>query len=136
MASAALASPTCWAEAPEVSLRGRIPKCRRTSTAAAWTASRWTDDEHEPWVRECREAERALATVVLDEMATPAETAHVKGLFAPDCQAGTLPSRSGYWLGDLLAQLWLSQHSLRDVLRWNHAEATGRASNGLRARLK
>jgi hypothetical protein len=96
----------------------------------------WTDDQHDPWVRECREAERALAAVVLDEMVTPAETAHVKGLFAPDCQAGTLPSRSGYWLGDLLAQHWLSQHSLRDVLRWNHAEATGRASNDLRAPLK
>ena len=30
----------------------------------------------------------------------PAEAAHVRGLFAPDCQAGTLPSQSGYWLGD------------------------------------
>ena len=96
----------------------------------------WNDDQHDSWVRECREAERALAAVVLDEMATPAEAAHVNGLFAPDCQAGTLPSRSGYWLGDLLAQHWLSQHSLRDVLRWNHAEATDRASNDLRARLK
>lgn len=96
----------------------------------------WTDDHHDPWVRECREAERALTALVLDEMAAPAEAPHVKGLFAPGCQAGTLPSRSGYWLGDLLAQHWLSQHSLRDVLRWNHAEATERASNDLRARLK
>ena len=83
-----------------------------------------------PW------AERALITVVLDEMATPAEAAHVNGLFAPDCQAGMLPPRSGYWLGDLLAQRWLSQYSLRDVLRWNHAEATDRASSELRARVK
>lgn len=96
----------------------------------------WTDDHHDLWVRECREAERALTALVLDEMAAPAEAPHVKGLFAPGCQAGTLPSRSGYWLGDLLAQHWLSQHSLRDVLRWNHAEATERASNDLRARLK
>ena len=95
----------------------------------------WNDDQHHSWVRECRAAERALAAVALDEMATPAEAAHVNGLFAPDCQAGTLPSRSGYWLGDLLAQRWLSQYNLRDVLRWNHAEATGRASNDLRARL-
>jgi hypothetical protein len=96
----------------------------------------WTDDQHDSWVSECRGAERALAALVLDEMATPAEAAHVKGLFAPDCQAGTLPSRSGYWLGDLLAQHWLSRHSLRDVLRWDHAEATGRASNDLRTRLE
>jgi hypothetical protein len=65
----------------------------------------WNDDQHDSWVRECREAERALAAVVLDEMATPAEAAHVQGLFAPDCQAGTLPPRSGYWLGDLRARL-------------------------------
>lgn len=96
----------------------------------------WNDGQHDSWVRECREAERALAAVVLDEMATPAEAAHVQGLFAPDCQAGTLPSRSGYWLGDLVAQHWLSQHNLRNVLRWNHAEASDRASNDLRARLK
>jgi hypothetical protein len=96
----------------------------------------WNDDQHDSWVRECREAERALTAIVLDEMATPAEAAHVKGLFAPDCPASPLPPRSGYWLGDLLAQHWLSQHSLPDVLRWNHAEATDRASNDLRARLK
>lgn len=96
----------------------------------------WNDDQHDSWVRECRQAERALAEVVLDEIATPAEAVHVKGLFAPDCQAGTLPSRSGYWLGDLLAQHWLSQHDLRDVLRWNFTEATDRASTDLRARLK
>jgi hypothetical protein len=96
----------------------------------------WTDDRHDPWVRECREAERALAAVVLDEMATPAEAPHVRGLFAPDCQASGLPPRSGYWLADVLAQRWLSQHSLRDVLAWDHAEATGRASSDLRTRLK
>ena len=96
----------------------------------------WNDDQHDSWVRECRQAEKALAALVLDEMAADAEAAHVQGLFAPDCQAGTLPSRSGYWLGDLLAQHWLSQHNLRDVLRWDHAEATDRASNDLRARLK
>jgi hypothetical protein len=95
----------------------------------------WNDDHHDSWVRECRAAERALAAVVLDEMATPADAAHARGLFAPDCQAGTLPSRSGYWLGDILAQHWLSQHNLRDVLGWNHAEATDRASNDLRTRL-
>jgi hypothetical protein len=95
----------------------------------------WNDDQHDSWVRECREAERALITVVLDEMTTPAEAAHVEGLFAPDCQTAMLPPRSGYWLGDLLAQRWLSQYSLRDVLRWNHAEATGRASSDLRARV-
>lgn len=95
----------------------------------------WTDDQHDSWVRECRAAERPLTAVVLDEITSPAEAAHVKGLFAPDCQASSLPPRSGYWLGDLLAQQWLSKHSLRDVLRWNHAEATARASNDLRARL-
>ena len=95
----------------------------------------WTDDQHDPWVRECRQAERALTAVVLDEITTPAEAAHVRGLFAPDCQASSLPPRSGYWLGDLLAQHWLSEHSLRDVLRWNHADATDRASDDLRARL-
>jgi hypothetical protein len=57
-------------------------------------------------------------------------------LFAPGCQAGTLPSRSGYWLADLLARHRLSQHSLLDVLRWDYAEAIGRASSYLRARLK
>jgi hypothetical protein len=96
----------------------------------------WNDEHHDSWVRECRAAERALAAVVLDEMASPADAAHVRGLFAPDCQAGTLPSRSAYWLGDLLAQHWLSQYDLRDVLRWNHAEATDRAANDLRTRLK
>jgi hypothetical protein len=96
----------------------------------------WNDDQHDSWVRECRQVERALAAVVLDEIATPAEAVHVKGLFAPDCQAGMLPSRSGYWLGDLLAQHWLSRHDLRDVLRWNFTEATDRASNDLRARLQ
>jgi hypothetical protein len=39
----------------------------------------WTDDQHHPWVRECREAERVLTTVVLDQMATPAEAPHVRG---------------------------------------------------------
>lgn len=96
----------------------------------------WTDDQHDPWVRDCREAERALTTVVLEEMATPTEAPHVRGLFAPDCQASGLPPRSGYWLADLLAQRWLSQHSLRDVLAWDHAEAADRASSDLRARLK
>lgn len=96
----------------------------------------WTDDQHDLWVRECREAERVLTAVVLDEMATPAEAPHVRGLFAPDCQASGLPPRSGYWLADLLAQHWLSQHSLRDVLLWEHTEATDRASNDLRTRLK
>jgi hypothetical protein len=96
----------------------------------------WTDEQHEPWAGECREAERALIAVVLNEITTPAEAPHVKGLFAPGCQAGTLPSRSGYWLADLLARHWLSRHSLRDVLRWDYAEATGRASSDLRARLK
>ena len=96
----------------------------------------WTDDQHDPWVRECREAEGALTTVVLEEMATPTEAPHVRGLFAPDCQASGLPPRSGYWLADLLAQRWLSQHSLRDVLAWDHAEAADRASSDLRARLK
>ena len=95
----------------------------------------WNDDHHDSWVRECRAEERALAAVVLDEMATPADAAHVRGLFGPDCQAGTLPPRLGYWLGDLLAQHWLSQHNPRDVLGWNHAEATDRASNDLRTRL-
>jgi hypothetical protein len=94
----------------------------------------WNDDQHDSWVRECREAERALVAAVLDEMATLAEASHVEGLFAPDCQAAMLPSRSGYWLGDLLAQRWLSQHSLRDVLRWNYAEATDRATKDLQAR--
>jgi hypothetical protein len=96
----------------------------------------WTDDQHGPWVRECREAERGLTALVLDELTTPAEAPHVKGLFAPDCRASSLPSRSGYWLGDRLAQHWLSQYSLRDVLRWDYGEATDRASNDLRARLK
>lgn len=93
----------------------------------------WNDDRHDWWVRDCRAAQRALATLVLDQMATPVEAAHVKGLFAPDCQAGTLPARSGYWLGDRLAQHWLSKHGLRDVLGWNHAEASDRASDDLRA---
>jgi hypothetical protein len=31
-----------------------------------------------------------------------------------DCQTAMLPPRSGYWLGDPLAQRWLSQYSLRD----------------------
>ena len=66
-------------------------------------------------------------------MATPAEAPHVKGLFAPDGQAPALPARSGYWLADLLAQHWLS---LRDVLLWDHAEATDRASSDLHTRLK
>jgi len=96
----------------------------------------WTDDQHNPWVHECREAERALAAVVLDEIATPTEASHVRGLFAPDCRSSGLPPRSGYWLGDLLAQQWLSQHRLRDVLLWDHAEAIDRASNDLRARLE
>ena len=97
----------------------------------------WTDDQHNPWVRECREVERALIAAVLDEMATLAEAPHVKGLFAPDWQASTrFPPRSGYWLADLLAQHWLSQHSLQDVLLWDHAEATDRAANDLRARLR
>ncbi|MGC1283153.1 MAG: hypothetical protein WA895_09495 [Streptosporangiaceae bacterium] len=96
----------------------------------------WTDDRHDLWVRECRDAETALTAVVLHEMATPAEAPHVRGLFAPDCQASGLPPRSGYWLADLLAQHWLSQHSLRDVLLWEHTEATDRASNDLRTRLK
>ena len=95
----------------------------------------WNDDQHDAWVRECREAEWALITLVLQEMATPAEASHVEGLFAPHRQAALLPPRSGYWLGDLLAQRWLSQHSLRDVLRWNHAEATGRAASDLRTRV-
>lgn len=96
----------------------------------------WNDDQHDAWVGECRAAETALAALVLDGLAIPAESAHVRGLFAPDCQAGTLPSRSGYWLGDLLAQHWLSRHELRDVLGWDHAAATARASGDLRARLK
>jgi hypothetical protein len=96
----------------------------------------WTDDEHDSWIRECREAGAALAAVVLNEMATPAEASHVKGLFAPDCQASGLPPRSGYWLGDLLAQGWLSQHNLLQVLLWDHAEAIDRASMHLRAQLK
>jgi hypothetical protein len=96
----------------------------------------WTDDQHDSWVIECRDAERALTAVVLDEMATPSEAPHVKGLFAPDCQAFALPTRSGYWLGDVLAQHWLSEHSLQDVLRWDYAEATHRASKDLRARME
>mgnify|MGYP001170204433 CR=1 FL=1 len=96
----------------------------------------WTDDQHDSWVDECREAQKALTALVLDEMATPAEAPHVKGLFAPGCQASGLPARSGYWLAELLAQDWLSQHSLRDVLGWDHAEATSRASADLRNRLK
>ena len=96
----------------------------------------WNDDQHDEWVGECRQAGRALAQVVLGEMATPAEAAHVEGLFAPDRQAGTLPSRSGYWLGDLLAQHWLSEHTLREILSWDYAEATIRASSDLRARLR
>jgi hypothetical protein len=95
----------------------------------------WNDDQHDSWVRECREAERSLITVVLDEMTTPAEATRVEGLFAPDSQTAMLPPRSGYWLGDLLAQRWLSQYGLRDVLRWNHAEAADRASSELRARV-
>jgi hypothetical protein len=94
----------------------------------------WNDDQHDSWVRECQEVERALIMAVLDEMTTPVEAAHVEGLFMPDCQTEMLPPRSGYWLGDLLAQRWLSQYSLRDVLRWNHAEATNRASSELRMR--
>jgi len=39
----------------------------------------WTDDQHDRWVRECREAERVLTAVVLDEMATAAEAPHVRG---------------------------------------------------------
>jgi hypothetical protein len=64
----------------------------------------WTDEQHGPWVRECRDSESALTAFVLDEMATPVEAPHVKGLFAPDCQAPALPTRSGYWLGDVLAR--------------------------------
>lgn len=96
----------------------------------------WNDDQHGPWVDECREAERALTAVVLDELATRAEAPHVKGLFAPGWQASALPPRSGYWLADILAQHWLTQHSLRDVLLWDHAEAISRASSDLRTRLK
>lgn len=95
----------------------------------------WNDDQHDTWVAECRALESALAALVLGELATPAESAHVRGLFAPDCQAGTFPERSGYWLGDLLAQHWLSRHDLRDVLGWDHAAATVRAASDLRARL-
>lgn len=95
----------------------------------------WTDEQHDPWVRECRDAEMTLAALVLDQLAAPAEAPHVKGLFDPGCQASTLPSRSGYWLGDLLARDWLSRHNLQEVLSWNHAEATGRAASDLRARL-
>jgi hypothetical protein len=32
----------------------------------------WNDDQHDSWVRQCREAERALITIVLEEMTTPA----------------------------------------------------------------
>jgi hypothetical protein len=96
----------------------------------------WNDDQHDQWVRECREAERAVTALVLDEMTTLAEAPHVKGLFAPGWQASALPSRSGYWLGDLLAQHWLSQHALRDVLLWDHGKATDRAAYDLRTPLK
>jgi hypothetical protein len=96
----------------------------------------WTDEHHDQWLSECRGAERDLIAVVLDEMATPAEAPHVRGLFAPHCQAPALPTRSGYWLADVLAQHWLSEHSLKDVLRWDYEEATHRASNDLRARIK
>ncbi len=51
----------------------------------------WNDEQHDSWVRECRAAERALTAMVLAEMTTPAEAAHVEGLFVPDRQAGTLP---------------------------------------------
>jgi hypothetical protein len=96
----------------------------------------WNDDQHDSWVAECREAERALTAVVLEEMTTPAEAAHVEGLFDPRCQAGDLPPRSGYWLGDVLAQHWLSEHNLRNILRWDYAAATARTSSDLRARQK
>ncbi len=96
----------------------------------------WTDDQHDRWGRECRAAERALTEVVLEELATPSEAPHVKGLFAPRWQASGLPTRSGYWLGDILAQQWLSQHGLREVLSWGYAQATDRARNDLGARLR
>lgn len=92
----------------------------------------WFDDHHDSWVKNCAESERAIATVVLEDLATSADVPRVKGLFAANSQTGALPSRSGYWLGDRLAQRWLSQHAIQDVLLWDHSEAVHRAEQELR----
>src|SRR5262249_36453497 len=93
---------SCWSEITQEGVA--TAASRRLHPGLSDSGYLWTDDQHDPWVRECREAERALITVVLEEMATPSEAPHVRGLFAPDCQASGLPPRSGYWLADLLAQ--------------------------------
>jgi len=56
----------------------------------------WTDDQHDSRVRQCSRSRRAVTSMVLEEITTSADEPNVRGLFAADSQARTLPSRSGY----------------------------------------
>lgn len=81
----------------------------------------WNDEDHRDWVPECAAAEQAIATRALAELGTPDDELRVRALFTIQDDEKELPPRAGYWLGDRVCRRLREQHSLGDLLAWDHA---------------
>lgn len=92
----------------------------------------WFDDEHGSWVEECSGLRRTIAALVLEHLNMPADASHVRGLFGSSSQTQSLPSRCGYWLGDQLAQRWLADHPVRQLLDWDRHDFISRVESQLK----
>ena len=102
------------------------------------TAYLWMDDDHEEWLDSCAASAGAIAALLLQHADTPDDAAEVAPLFR-NRPGFSVPARSGYWAGDLIARaileegyrlrdlLSLDQHEARErVVRWAKANATNR----------
>jgi hypothetical protein len=85
------------------------------------TAYLWFDGTHTDWVESCVATASALVAFARDHLDVRSDDATVRWLFTTTEGPPGLPSRGGYWLGDLVVRRLLGTHEARELIGWDHA---------------
>jgi hypothetical protein len=80
----------------------------------------WFDDDHAEWVAACAASEKAITDRVRAELHTSDQEVRVRALFTIQEGETELPPRAGYWLGDRVGRRLREQHTLGELLAWDH----------------
>lgn len=82
----------------------------------------WFDDDHTGWVSECRRRQPEILHAVLTSLHSVDPTVCAELFSAPP--GSPLPTRCGYWVGDLVVQRLLARGTtLHQLMSWPYAEA-------------
>jgi hypothetical protein len=106
---------------------------REIHPGLADSAYLWFDDAHGDWVRECQDAEAAIARRASDHLDASYQELAVRALFTNQDDEKALPPRAGYWLGDRLVRRLLQQHPSSELLLWDHPTTRAALAEELQA---